>query len=102
MSGVYIKDMEMPEYCYDCPCEDGENGVCKADAKRRSVFCDRPFWCPLVPVPDHGRLIDGDVAEVINYMLEDFDFGFADGVLYAADWIAKQPTIIPADKEAGE
>ena len=37
---------ELPEYCYDCPCHDGENDKCKADAEgRTSIY--RPFWCPL-------------------------------------------------------
>ena len=53
-----------------------------------------------VPVPQHGRLIDADVAEVISFAEEEADGkNFADGILYAADWIAEQPTIIPADKE---
>lgn len=37
---------ELPEYCYDCPCHDGENNRCKADpCGRTSEY--RPFWCPL-------------------------------------------------------
>ena len=45
----------------------------------------------------HGRLIDGDVAEVITADHEDGDF--IDGILYAAEWIANQPTIIEAEGE---
>lgn len=48
-----------------------------------------------IPVPEHGRLIDADTAEVITYTDEKGDF--ADGILFAAEWIANQPTIIPAD-----
>lgn len=44
---------------------------------------------------EHGRLIDGDIAEVITYTNESGDF--ADGILYAAGWIAQQPTVIEAE-----
>lgn len=45
---ILIKTMtNLPEYCYDCPCHDGESGYCQADETHRcSVY--RPFWCPLV------------------------------------------------------
>lgn len=53
-----------------------------------------------VPVPPHGRLIDGDVAEAISFTAEDAEGrDFYDGILYAADHISKQPTIIPASEE---
>ena len=58
MSGIYIPGMAMPEYCYDCPMENGENGMC--NLTKKSVYCDRPHWCPLITIPDNGRLIDGD------------------------------------------
>ena len=41
---------ELPEYCYKCPCHDGENGQCDADPERRYSFEYRPFWCPLEEV----------------------------------------------------
>lgn len=37
---------ELPKYCYDCPCHDGENDKCKADTESRTSIY-RPFWCPL-------------------------------------------------------
>ena len=52
-----------------------------------------------VPVPPHGRLIDGDVADVIPFTADDAEErDFYDGILYAADWISKQPTIIEAEE----
>lgn len=68
MSGVYI-NMEMPSGCDDCYfC--GEMGICSVlvathinsgivGEYRYSEF-ERPPFCPLVPVPDHGRLVDAD------------------------------------------
>lgn len=47
MPEIIITTMaELPEYCYDCPCHDGENDRCNAGNERRSSIY-RPFWCPL-------------------------------------------------------
>ena len=37
---------ELPDYCYECPCHDGESGYCQADKERRCSDY-RPYWCPL-------------------------------------------------------
>lgn len=56
--GVYVKDMEMPKSCWDCPCINGENGYCKL--RKEYVYGDISRSCPLVPIPPHGDLIDRD------------------------------------------
>ena len=38
-------DIEMPIYCYDCPCHNGENGRCNITGD--STFDKRLFDCPL-------------------------------------------------------
>jgi len=41
----------LPDYCYECPCHDGECGYCQADKERRySEY--RPYWCPLKEIHD--------------------------------------------------
>lgn len=63
MSGIYIPGTEMPSSCgeclnigwnyvFECDLDDVESGARRAD-------------CPLVSVPDHGRLIikDGEIIE---------------------------------------
>lgn len=41
----------LPNYCYECPCHDGESGYCQADKGRRySEY--RPYWCPLKEIHD--------------------------------------------------
>ena len=104
---VLIKGMKMPEDCPVCPlahwnkldrftgCEIKKRYFDKEDMETRG----RPDFCPLVELPPHGRLIDGDVAEVIVTDEKDEVGGFLDGILYAADWIANQPTVIEAESE---
>lgn len=104
MMGVYIKGMEMPSCCEKCPVntKDAFGGIgCRVTGyiPLRKADQDFPNWCPLVPVPPHGRLIDGDVAEVIHFTEEGAaEKDFYDGILYAADWISNQPTVIPAEE----
>lgn len=52
MGMIVITTMDaLPDYCYDCPCCNGEYGECQADKGRRSVY-DRPHWCPLKDIPN--------------------------------------------------
>lgn len=80
--GIYIKGMEMPENCAGCPystlgmdCVIEGKSVHVAWLERK-----RPDWCPLVPVPPHGRLIDADKYE------------------FPGD-LKDEPTVIPAEEE---
>lgn len=38
---------KLPEYCYGCPCRNGDSGYCQAEPARRYNTEYRPFWCPL-------------------------------------------------------
>ena len=61
MADILIRGMEMPEYCYDCPCHNGESGYCQLYKDGYLSCIERPAKCPLVPLPEgHGRLIDAD------------------------------------------
>lgn len=65
--GIYHKDMEMPERCWDCDlCYDSYYcrplGVQFADREDHEPGERRLSDCPLVHVPPHGRLIDADEA----------------------------------------
>ena len=61
MAGVYIKGMEMPMNCEECSIKswDGEDYVCPFSGVV-TLSIGRQDSCPLIPVPDHGRLIDAD------------------------------------------
>ena len=61
---VIIKGMDMPSNCFsdDCPCLNSESGYCQADAEKRYVYGDRPYWCPLAAFAERraeARLLEG-------------------------------------------
>ena len=107
--GVYIKGMEMPTNCFLCPLSvlNGERLFCEV-TKDEVLRAKKPSDCPIVLVPDHGRLIDADALK--QKQQEDADlFKSAytleakirrDESLNAVANIVNAPTIIPADEEA--
>ena len=60
---VLIRGMEMPTRCGECLLAKlsptGESLICNYMLSR-VPWDERPFDCPLVPVPPHGDLIDRD------------------------------------------
>jgi len=106
MSGVYIPNMEMPKHCYECkffvksssPKRPFVN--CMFIGQLGSVFnfaCGIPIDCPLIAVPDHGRLIDADAVDYDDYWWN--KHYSARDCKQAEKMIEEQPTIIPADKD---
>ena len=82
MSGIYIPDIKAPKNCDNCIFQDWSNinqfYVCDAVQKRNPILFNgnttrnvdavrsgRADNCPLIPVPDHGKMIirDGVVIE---------------------------------------
>jgi hypothetical protein len=63
---VFVKGMDMPRNCADCPCGDAQDGWCYVHNEVLERMENgypstetRPDWCPLVDVPTpHGSLID--------------------------------------------
>lgn len=94
--GIYINGMKMPQNCFSCDLgKFFSDGGPYCDRLKRAVMSglQRPDWCPLIPAPDHGRLIDADALEtaMFNDPYQDF-----------VHVLAQLPTIIPADKEAND
>ena len=104
---ILIKGMEMPSSCYNCDC-------CVRDSDEVDYCCllmrdvmsfEREEDCPLVEIPPHGRLIDGDYlkqthCEECTLYPDKCLEKTADG----CDWgsithLRMCPTIIPADKD---
>ena len=98
--GVYIKGMEMPKSCYKCPLRrrNGIEIVCPIAHESFSVADTnileyRLGNCPLIPVPEHGDLIDRATlrAEVKKHATPSDAWVFS--------LIRTAPTIVEADKE---
>ena len=105
MSGIYIPGMELPESCGSCDTQGLKNAIwhfgfgCDGDIDD-FANCP-PARCPLVSVPEHGRLGDLDELKAKGYALsalriEKDNEGRLKGwrELVSFDEV---PTIIPAD-----
>ena len=100
MSGIYIKGMEMPRVAGRI------EAVIQIYKDGSAIIAISPagdeigYWkeYPLIPVPDHGRLIDADsLIDVLGIM---GDKGGSPVVWQQMRYIAEDmPTIIPAEKE---
>lgn len=95
--GVYIKGVEMPTICEDCPCFYPEYNECNAIVGR---WVDGkgtpPSDCPLVYVPAHGDLIDRNALILRVDMHGTNKFGMLDEDI--RQFINDAPTIILADQ----
>ena len=94
MSGIYIKGMEMPTSCMAC--QWSRTDITNTDwcvLTEKDLPCD----CPLVSMPDHGRLIDADefYKDINESVLLTDRFKDVFNL-----WFDEQPTIIPADKRS--
>ena len=112
---VYIKGMEMPKTCCYCPLMgyDPDREWFDNMAQTGAHICaltgelidntKRAEHCPLIPVPDHGRLIDADELDAYLKTAAITADGEAKYAYIDARAEAKtMPTIIPADKEETE
>lgn len=80
MSGIYIPGMEMPKTWRDCLFSNGA-AQCKIDNMELCGLCYRQR-CPLVPVPDHGGLVDLKAPFCAQYYDE-----------MTEEWIEKEVTV---------
>lgn len=96
--GIYIKSLEMPISCSDCPCGSIFSGYrCMAENKEFEKYPldSRQDWCPLVPVPPHYDLIDHNALKIA---VMDCDAETRiDFLKHAMDCINKAPVVIPSD-----
>lgn len=93
MSGIYIPGMELPRVGY-------EDIRIFADGSITATSHKPPYYRSdyrAVPVPDHGRLIDGDADPNEYVTVWDCDCSeFGRQTVMAVDDLAYLPTIIPA------
>ena len=56
---------KMPKHCFECPCVDSLNDMCKKEVKHISRIDaimkeEKPEWCPLREVPQYKSIdVDG-------------------------------------------
>ena len=77
---VIVKGMQMPTNCGTCP-------FSLACRRERIYMVTRPQRCPLIELPDHGRLVDADEMERM--------FLKATGISISFNGV---PTVIPAER----
>jgi len=80
---ILIPNMEMPKACEGCPLcflsSDGRNFFCTRQIGKRfdlSLAEQRQEDCPLIPVPEHGDLIDRDALKENAKWIQRNDTGF--------------------------
>ena len=104
--GVYLPNMEMPTRCGRCDMripvyDDGifDHYECCITAAIIDNLGEKMEDCPLIPVPDHGRLIDAD-ALIKNLSLDENDAENGASLLMAIfiEVLKAAPTIIPAEE----
>ena len=93
---VLIKGIEMPTRCWDCLLN--TYGYCMASEHSDIIPSDAPIpdWCPLVPVPPHGDLIDRDALMADAEPVKDWT-GVTKNVVWEKQ-INRAPVIIPAEE----
>lgn len=95
---VYIKGMEMPTSCDVCPFN--VFTICLINTLQEGKYTVT-HSCPLIPVPDHGRLVDADaLAKKMRGVV--FRGEEKDVLHHNVQVFLNAPTIIPASKEDGE
>lgn len=68
---AYVKGLEMPKDCYDCPCHNGENGRCQIT--KESTEDKRPYDCPLVE-EKIGKWTKIEYADEVNgYLIPNYE-----------------------------
>ena len=126
MSGIYIPGIEMPKRCNECRFLEGDNmdGLCHAADRwmddedywawyvyeEDDIDTDKPANCPLIAIPDHGRLIDADALHKLFedqwHYLQVLDWNenpTAEATQSGINWCINTmhddaPTIIPAEE----
>ena len=105
---ILIKGMEMPTRCSECLLAKlsptGESLICNYMLSR-VPWDERPFDCPLVLVPPHGRLIDADTIGLTNFeiiLCKQEQEPYKEALKMILDKIEKSPTIILKDQREAE
>ena len=84
--GLYIKDMEMPKSCHECP------------LLYVTSLCDGFKDCPLSPDPPHGDLIERKAICLTDFEIAMCNGDYKELVKMLLEKIESAPTIVPASE----
>ena len=91
MSGLYIPGLSMPR----------KTGIVSIvlSGDGSALLCEDGAYSEIkvIPVPDHGDLIDKSGLDVLSWTDGEYGTDFEDGVLFVLDKLDELPVIIPAD-----
>ena len=96
---ILIKGMEMPTSCHECVA--GYGGCCFVAPAEADGICPdhgRADFCPLVPVPPHGDLIERKAICLTDFEIVMCDGDYKEGMKMLLDKAESAPTIIPAEE----
>lgn len=111
---VLIKGLEMPKGCASCFLK---YGSCASIRKRMDVskgdrWCPENYRhpdCPIIEIPQHGRLIDADeLMRRIQLYIDEYELYVDENGFHCEKWCAMKetemaindaPTVIPADND---
>lgn len=101
---ILIKGIEMPPSCWECWFQDCGNCVLNKHKVVDKCILEgrRDEDCPLIPVLDHGRLIDADAYEALIRGLGNREYRREHGTICDAIKFLHPhyaPTIIPAEEQ---
>lgn len=113
---VLIMGMGMPKSCSVCPMLEGDrmDGLCHAASKwldddehwtwyvypEGDMDDSKPCNCPLVTVPEHGRLIDADAFEDFIRKDRGKDDHWIANVVYSRPCVGRSQKKFQAEEEA--
>ena len=107
---LYVEEKDMPPNCAECKAEGHyENSY----GDEYGFFC--PFGykaytsgtrdtkrldnCPLIPVPEHGKLIDADTLGMTDFEIVMCNGDYKELAKMILEKIENAPTVIPASEE---
>ncbi len=97
---VLVKGVDMPENC--CICWFSSHDMCLVCGKDADDWLEeRPEYCPLVEIPDHGDLIDRDELKDKAEFIGDA-FSGRGGFSVWGDDVINAPVVIPAERSKDE
>ncbi|MBO7670137.1 MAG: hypothetical protein J6S60_06060 [Oscillospiraceae bacterium] len=95
---ILIKGMEMPINCRYCAFRFLRLCAITEKQLKESEMYHLDEDCPIIPVPDHGRLIDADALEAEGADVCGLEYEYETVWGFSHDMIRDAPTIIPAEE----